>query len=305
MKRNKLSCRIYALLIIIVTMFVGYSCSQDEYIYTPDNSCVTFEDMPSSNYILDGKPITVKIVRGVVDTEETIDLTFSGSNVYSIDQTSVLFAKVESIKTLTITYGTDSLKSFTEYPFEISFDNRFTSPTGISSFKAAGMPPFSLDALDYKSYGKIWCDCSMWGSGYDWDGRTYELELANHTKNYYKIKNLFGSGKDFTFILYPEGNIEIHSIEPEMPPAFVNDYEMYKFPTDLYFEGEPVILWIDTEDSWRYNGFGGEYPLVSDAYFGNYVLWSTPTRLLTSVETRGDSSDDGWWRIYFNVGALY
>ena len=71
-------------------------------------------------------------------------------------------------------------------------------------------------------------------------------------------------------------------------------------------EGEPVILWIDTDDGWQYRDFGeGDYPFVVDSYFGNYALWSTPTRLLTSVETRGDSSDDGWWRLYWNIGAIY
>ncbi len=305
MKINSLSYKISTLLVAVATLFMCYSCSQEEFIYTPDNSCVTFGDAPASGYVLDGQPIKVELARGVVSSDETISITFTGSDVYTIDQTSVSFAKGESVKTLTITYDTEVLKSFTEYPFEISFNSALVSPSGKSTFKASGMPPFSLDALDYIPHGKIWCDCSMWGSGYDWDGRTYELELANHTKNYYKIKNLFGGGKDFTFILYPQGDIEIHSMEPVMPPEYVNNYEMYEFPTDLIFEGEPVTLWLDTDDYWKYDGLASDSPLVVDAYFGNYVLWSTPTRLLTSVETRGDSSDDGWWRMYFNVGAIY
>lgn len=298
--------KIYTLTVAIATMFMGYSCSQEDYKYTPDNACVTFQNAPAKGYELNGDPIEVQIMRGVTNTSETINLSFNGGDTYSIDQTSVSFAPGEHTKVLTVTYEKDELKAFTEYTFEISFDNKLVSPTGKSTFKGSGMPPFSLDALDYLPYGKVWCDCSMWGSGYDWDGRTYELELANHTKNYYKIKNFFGGGVDLTFIMYPEGNIEIHTLEPEMPPAFVNNYEMYKIPTDLTFEGEPVTLWIDTDDYWQYKDFGeGDYPFVVDSYFGNYALWSTPTRLLTSVETRGDSSDDGWWRLYWNIGTIY
>ena len=297
--------KISTLAVAVSTMFLGYSCQQEEFLYTPDNACVSFQKTPAKAYELNGDPISIQIMRGATNTEETVNISFSGDAIYSIDATSVKFAVGEHTKTLKVSYDTESLKAFTEYSFQISFDKNLVSPTGTSTFKASGMPPFTLDILDYKPYGKVWCDCSMWGSGYDWDGRTYELELADHTKNYYKVKNFFGGGVDFPFIIYPTGDIEIHTIEPIMPPAFVNNYELYPIPTDLTFEGEPVTLWIDTDDGWRYYDFADDYPFQVDTYFGNYVLWSTPTRLLTSVETRGDSSDDGWWRMYFNIGTIY
>ena len=297
--------KISTLAVAVATMFLGYSCQQEEFLYTPDNACVSFQKTPAKAYELNGDPISIQIMRGVTNTEETININFSGDAIYSIDATSVKFAVGEHTKTLKVSYATEGLKAFTEYAFQISFDNKLVSPTGTSTFKASGMPPFTLDILDYKPYGKVWCDCSMWGSGYDWDGRTYELELADHTKNYYKVKNFFGGGVDFPFIIYPTGDIEIHTIEPIMPPAFVNSYELYAIPTDLTFEGEPVTLWIDTDDGWRYYDFADDYPFQVDTYFGNYVLWSTPTRLLTAVETRGYSSDDGWWRMYFNIGTIY
>ena len=304
--RKGLLNKICTLSVAVATMLMGYSCQQEDFTYTPDNACISFENPPAKGYELNGDPIKVKLMRGVTNTEETVNVSFSGDEVFSVNETSVKFAAGEHTKVITVNYDGEELKSFTTYSFELSFDKNLLSPTGINNFKASGMPPFTLDALDYQPYGKVWCDCSMWGSGYDWDGRTYELELANHTKNYYKVKNLFGGGVDFPFIMYNTGDIEIHTIEPIMPPSFVNSYPLYPIPTDLTFEGEPVTLWIDTDDGWKYQDFGdGEYPFVQDSYFGNYVLWSTPTRLLTSVETRGDSSDDGWWRMYFNIGTIY
>ena len=62
MKRNSLTYKICTLLVAAATMFMGYSCSQEEFIYTPDNACVSFQNAPSTNYELNGDAITVDIM---------------------------------------------------------------------------------------------------------------------------------------------------------------------------------------------------------------------------------------------------
>ena len=120
--RKGLLHKICTLTVAVSTMFLGYSCQQEEFFYTPENACVSFQNAPSLAYELNGDPITVKVMRGISNTEETVNINFNADEIYSIDATSVKFAVGETSKTVTISYETEGLKAFTEYAFELSFD---------------------------------------------------------------------------------------------------------------------------------------------------------------------------------------
>ena len=59
MKQVKSIYKIFTLLAVIASLLVNVSCSQEEYIYTPTNNCVTFQSVPSNGYQLDGNEIVV------------------------------------------------------------------------------------------------------------------------------------------------------------------------------------------------------------------------------------------------------
>lgn len=322
MKRNSLTYKICTLLVAAATMFMGYSCSQEEFIYTPDNACVSFQNAPSTNYDLTGDAITVEIMRGVTDTEETINVTLADGSIYTLDNGTVKFAKGENTKTLTLTYDDSDLEAFVEYPFELSFNKSLVSPSGKNTFKAVGMVPFSLDDLEYEDYGIVNFESGMFGKGTIFSIKS-TLQVAKYTKIYYRIKNVLGSGLDIDFTATPDGSIEYTNIV-ETDPGSLNKYgyDLWCFNTDIklfpHTEGsteipeawlnENMTMWYDTDDgSWSIIDYADEgYTLVEGTYLKNYAIWSTPTGgLLTSDYYRGDSGDDGWWPIYVNVESIF
>ncbi len=316
--------KICTLTVAAATMFMGYSCQQEDFIYTPEGACVTFQNVPSKNYDLNGDALSVQIMRGVGDTEETVAITLAEGSIYTLENSSVTFAKNEFSKTITLSYDDENLEAFVEYPFELSFNSDLVSPSGKSSFKAVGMVPFSLDDLEYEDYGTINVECGMFGSGYIFEQKS-TLQVAKYTKIYYRIKNILGSGKDIDMTVTPDGSLEFTGLELSDPGAINKyGYEMYRFDTNVklfpHADGgveipaawlnENLTLWFDSDDSsWGVKSYSDEgYPLCEGAYIQNYAIWSIPTAgLITSDYYRPDygTGDDGWWRIYFNVETVF
>lgn len=307
MKKMK-SYKIYTLLVTMAVLLMNISCSQDEYLFVPKNNCVTFQSVPSNGYQLDGSDITVEIVRGVASEPLTLNVSLADGSIYTLQNTAVTFAQNEYKATLTLTYDGDNLEAFVEYPFELSFDAAEVSPSGTSSFKAVGQVPFSLENLEYEDYGLVYCENYMFESGYDFDGKTYLLQLAKYTKTYYRIKNFMGSGTDFDFCLTADGTLEIISPDVSPTPEDLNSYDMYRFDTEFSYNGEQMTMWFDSDA--EYNDVvdqGETYTMVEGTYFSNYSIWSTPSvGLLTAEQFRDDQEgDDGWWRFYVNVKTVF
>ena len=308
MKQVKSIYKIFTLLAVIASLLVNVSCSQEEYIYTPTNNCVTFQSVPSNGYQLDGNEIVVEIVRGVATETQTVNISLESGSIYTLKNSTVTFAQNEYKSSVTLTYDEDVLEAFVEYPFTLSFDATQVSPSGISTFKAIGQVPFSLDELEYEDYGLVYCENYMFSKGYDFDGKTYILQLAKYTKTYYRIPNFMGSGQNFDFCLTADGTLQIMS--PDVSPTHedLNSYDMYKFVTEFTYNGEPMTMWFDSDAD--YNDVvdqGEEYTMVEGTYFSNYAIWSTPSEgLLTAELFREDGEgDDVWWRLYVNVKTVF
>ncbi|MBR4882558.1 MAG: hypothetical protein IKU18_01635 [Bacteroidales bacterium] len=316
--------KISTLAVAVATMFLGYSCQQEEFLYTPDNACVTFQNAPTTNFELNGDALAIQIMRGVTNTEETIDVKLADGSIYTLENSTVKFEKGEGTKTLTLTYDESVLEPYIEYPFELSFNSSLVSPTGKSTFKAAGMVPFSLDDLEYVDYGIVNFESDMFGRGTIFSP-TSTLQVAKYTKNYFRIKNVLGSGLDIDFIAYTDGSIEYTNIV-ETDPGALNKYgyDLWRFDTSIklpaHAEGgveipgawlnENLTMWFDTDDgSWDIKSYSEEgYPLVEGTYLRNYAIWSTTSGgLITSDYYRPDygTGDDGWWRIYINVESVF
>lgn len=308
MKSKSLTYKLCTLVALFATMCLSFSCTQEDYIYSPQSSEVSFESIPNKPYDLNGNNITVSISRSVLDEPLTVNVSLQSGSIYTLKDGNITFASGEHTKQLTLTYDDTSLEAFVEYPFVLTFNSGSVSPTGISTFKGIGQVPFSLDALEYEDYGLVYCENSMFGAGNDFDGRTFVLQAAKYVKEYYRIKNVFGGGVDMDFIMHNDGSMEITAPNQTTPPSEVNNYDLYKFPTDMDYQGEKITMWFDTDaDYLRVVDQAEEgYPMVEGTYFSNYALWSTPTAgLLTSDHFRGDEGDDGWWRLYFTVKTVF
>lgn len=322
--RKGLFNKICTLTVAVATMLMGYSCQQEEFIYTPEGACVTFQNVPVTNFELDGEDLQIQIMRGKGDTEETVAISLASGSIYTLENSSVTFAKNEFSKTIALSYDDENLEAFVEYPFELSFNSDLVSPSGKSTFKAVGMVPFSLDELEYEDYGIVNVECGMFGSSYIFEQKS-TLQVAKYTKIYYRIKNLLGSGKDLDMTVTPDGSIEFTNVELSDPGALNKyDYEMYRFDTNVKlfphatdaveipaeWLTDCLTLWFDSDDSsWGVRSYSEEgYPLCQDSYIQNYAIWSTPKAgLVTSDYYRPDNGtgDDGWWRIYFNVETVF
>ncbi len=302
------SYKIFTLLVTMAALLMNISCSQDEYLYVPTNNCVTFQSVPSNGYQLDGNEITVEIIRGVATEAQTLNISLESGSIYTLQNPSVSFAKDEYKASVTLTYDEDALEAFVEYPFVLSFDASEVSPSGISTYKAIGQVPFSLDELEYEDYGLVYCEDYMFAKGYDFDGKTYLLQLAKYTKTYYRIKNFMGSGVDFDFCLTADGTLEIMSPGVSPTPEDLNSYDMYRFDTEFTYNGEQMTMWFDSDADYNdVTDQGEEYTMVEGTYFSNYAIWSTPSAgLLVADLFRDDQSDDdGWWRFYVNVKTVF
>ena len=78
-----------------LSLLAAVSCSQDEYIYTPQNNCVTVQDIPSSGFKLNGNALVVELTRGVADADLALGVTLDPGSIYTIDKTTVNFPKGE------------------------------------------------------------------------------------------------------------------------------------------------------------------------------------------------------------------
>ena len=106
--RKGLFNKICTLTVAVATMLMGYSCQQEEFIYTPEGACVTFQNVPVTNFELDGEDLQIQIMRGKGDTEETVAISLASGSIYTLENSSVTFAKNEFSKTIALSYDDEN-----------------------------------------------------------------------------------------------------------------------------------------------------------------------------------------------------
>jgi len=278
MKNNKLTKRILSFVAAFALVFTISSCNQDlmETIYTPENNDVTFA-ISSSSYKLDGNPLAVTIQRGVAKEDLSVNLTLDDPNgVYTLSETTVNFAAGEYTKQVSLSYSVSDLKPVVNYNFVISFNAADKAAAGYNEFKGSAQMP-----LTYKDWGTIVAYKGTLFQFFGADQRTYNIQLAEFTNNYFKIVDFMGGGVDLEF------NIDNGSLNITAPALTVckyfPTYPMTQIPTVAKFNGGQLTCWIDSDPEYiAMGGLSEDGTLKVGSIIQFDTFWTTPSTYLSS-----------------------
>ena len=188
--------KLFSVVGALAVVFALTSCNQDlmEATYTPDNNNVTFE-MSSASYSLEGQPIVIKINRGVANDAISIPLTLTDAHgVYTMNKKSADFAAGEYTTEVQLSYNVDDLKPVVNYAFTLSFNEADMAISGASKLTGNCQMP-----LVYKDWGKMSAYAGSFFSYVPAEKRTWTIQLADYTNNYFKVKGFFGGETDLEF----------------------------------------------------------------------------------------------------------
>ena len=221
-------------------LLVFSSCSKLDFDYTPENDNITFASS-TGRYALDGKDIVVTIQRGVVNKAITVNVTLTDVNkVYTLKTPTVSFAEGANSADVIISYNSAALKPVINYGFKLSFNEAQVAISGTNEFIATASMP-----LVYKDYGTISFTSGVVLQNFGVKTSDYKLQKADKTDNYYKIVNMYDSGKDMEF------NVSGNLANITAPELTKNKY----FGTALFAEFK----------------LAGTYP-----QYGSFVAWVDP-----------------------------
>lgn len=179
-----------------VLVFSMSSCNQDlmEAKYSPVNNDVTFE-MSSTTFSLEGQALVVKINRGVAKEAISIPLSLTDANgVYTLSKNSADFAAGEYTTEVSLTYNIEDLKPIVNYAFTLSFNEQDMALAGTNKITANCQMP-----LVYRDWGVLSSSTLYIGSLLSAEQRSYKVQLADYTNNYFKIIGFYGGETDLEF----------------------------------------------------------------------------------------------------------
>ncbi len=273
----------------LAVVFALTSCNQDlmEATYTPDNNNVTFEES-TATYSLEGQPIVVKINRGIANEAISIPLTLTDAHgVYTMNKTSADFAAGEYTTEVQLTYNVEDLKPVVNYAFTLSFNEADKALTGANKVTASCQMP-----LVYKDWGVMTGTALYAGSLMTAEQKSWKIQLADYTNNYFKIVGMYGSETDLEF------NIQEGAGVITAPAASyyssLGAYPLAKFVTAAIHPSYGAMsAWIDMDPAYVLFGNLSEegtlqlgsimqcdvFYTVSAGYFG----WKTDQYQVTAV----------------------
>ena len=291
--------------ILTAALFALVSCQQDVYLYEPTNECLTFSSNGGNWLFTDEPVIEFQLIRGVLDTDLTVNLTLAGDGLFSLETPAqVHFAPGESTATVRVGYDADQAEAGEAYSFTVSFDESKVSPAGWNVFSGMLTMPGGDDS-EFVDYATVeFYQGKMNSSVHLYDELYATLQVSKYDKTKYRIRNAMNSGIDLDFTLASDGIVYLLNETVECP----YDGEQYiKVPSTIEYEGELVTFWIDPNP--KYNKVDanigtGEYTMDMTPDGGTSITWyvwmETPDR---GILTFGDG-DDGWWRMYYDVVNL-
>lgn len=277
----------------LAVVFALTSCNQDlmEATYTPDNNNVTFE-VSSTSVSLEGQPIVVKINRGVAKEAISIPLTLTDAHgVYTLNKKSADFAAGEYSTEVTLTYNVEDLKPVVNYAFTLSFNEADMALSGTNKITGNCQMP-----LVYKDWGTIIAYKGTLFQFFAAADKEYKIQLAENTKNYFKIVNFMGGGVDFEF------NITNDQVEVTAPKLTANKYfpssPMAGIPTIATYNGGQLTCWIDTDPEYIVmGGLSSEGTLQVGSIIQFDTFWTTPSTYMAT-------SSGYWFASQFAVTAV-
>lgn len=304
---------IKSLTLLLTVLLLMVSCVPVEnYFYQPTNECVTFDKSAVSfSFSEEAEPIEIKLVRGVLDKELTLDLTLSQTeaNVFSLSATSVTFPVGESKASVQITYDFESIP-VGKHSFTLSFDESKKSPAGNCTISGAATKAGKVPSVDgYWSYATLEFWSSRMNGSIALDAEKHSvLQVSLDNKNDYRIKNIMNSGIDLDINVDPENGWTISGPEPTECPYDGNMY--IKIPSTIMYEGEAVTFWIDPTPKYLKvydmgTEYGEEYTMsMGEDWYTElkcYVWMTTESKGVLTWPEDSDGEDDGWWPLYYDV----
>ncbi len=291
--------------VLTAAIFALVSCEQTSYIYEPTNECLTFSSNGGSWLFTDEPVIEFDLVRGVINTDLTVQLNLGGDGLFSLETPAqVHFAPGESTATVRVGYDADQAEAGESYNFTVSFDETKVSPAGWNVFSGTLTMPGGDDSefVDYATVefyqGKMNSSVNLY------DERYSTLQVSKYDKEKYRIRNAMNSGIDLDFTLGSDGVVYLLN-ETTLCPY---DEEMYiKIPSTIEYEGELVTFWIDPNP--KYNKAAenlgtGEYTMALTDDGGTSITWYVWMETASRGILTFSADDDGWWRMYYDVVNL-
>lgn len=254
--------------ILLAAAVAFASCQKVEFNYTPDNEDVSFP-ASSETYSLQGQKIEIPIVRGV--GKEALSLAISLNDqdgVFTLETPVVNFAANEFEQTIVVSYNLDDLAPAVKYTFNVTFDEKNMSVVGTNMFAASAMMP-----LEYEPYGEVTVDNSYVKSLFP--VKTYELQRAKYTTNYYMIKGMYGSDVDMEFCVR-DGLFEV--LSPLGTCKYFGTYPLFVIPSGAMHPSYGQFTgYLDPDPEYCYvTGAEADGTLPVGAILEYDVFWTVP-----------------------------
>ncbi|MBQ2599046.1 MAG: hypothetical protein II580_05180 [Bacteroidales bacterium] len=291
--------------VLMVALFALVSCEQTSYLYEPTNECLTFSANSGAWLFTDEPVIEFQLVRGVLNSDLTVNLNLSGDGLFSLETpAAVHFAAGESTATVRVGYDAEQAEAGESYSFTVSFDKAMVSPAGWNEFNGTMTMPGGDDS-EFVDYATVEFYQSKMNSSVNlYDERNSTLQVSKYDKTKYRIRNAMNSGVDLDFTLASDGVVHLLN-ETTLCPY---DEEQYiKVPSTIEYEGELVTFWIDPNP--KYNKVDanigtGEYTMDMTPDGGTSITWYVWMETASKGILKFSDGDDGWWRMYYDVVNL-
>ena len=286
----------------MVALFALVSCEQTSYLYEPTNECLTFSANSGAWLFTDEPVIEFQLVRGVLNSDLTVNLNLSGDGLFSLETpAAVHFSAGESTATVRVGYDAEQAEAGESYSFTVSFDKAMVSPAGWNEFNGTMTMPGGDDS-EFVDYATVEFYQSKMNSSVNlYDERNSTLQVSKYDKTKYRIRNAMNSGVDLDFTLASDGVVHLLN-ETTLCPY---DEEQYiKVPSTIEYEGELVTFWIDPNP--KYNKVDanigtGEYTMDMTSDGGTSITWYVWMETASKGILKFSDGDDGWWRMYYDV----
>lgn len=252
--------------IILAALVAFASCQQPEFKYVPDNEDVSFLETGAS-VSLEGQDIVIPIARGVASEELALGINLDDPmGVYTLKTPVVNFEKDQYEGEIVVSYDINALKPVTEYNFSVSFDEKNMSVVGDNVYSVSAMMP-----LTYKDYGTVTIGYCYVGSLLE--NKTYTLQKAEFTTNYYKVLGLYGSATDLEFRVDGE---YFTPLTPAKNNKWFSGYPLIEVVSAAVHPSYGVMTgWIDPDPEYcPVQGAAGDGTLVVGSAFGFDIYWT-------------------------------
>ena len=286
----------------MMALFAFTSCEQPNFIYEPENECLTFGTNSGSWLVADDPVIEVTLTRGVVNTAVDVPLTLAGDALFSLTTPSpVKFASGEDTKTIQIGFDATQVQAGEKYTFTLSFDKTKVSPSGWNEFSGTLIAPGGASS-EFEDYATVEFYQGKINACVRLEQELHStLQVSKLDPNKYRIKNAMNSGIDLDFTIDSDGIVYL-SNETTLCPF---DNEQYiKIPSSIEYEGETITFWIDQNPKYNKiaeNAATGEHLMGMTPDGGTSITWYVWMETASKGILKFTADDDGWWRMYFDV----